>query len=103
MHPYILRLPALDIGAKAGADLAVSLVPSSRTNSKVNSVVSPTLPSIFNTTKDVPSYEAQVKISRIIEKADKEIKLLEQDLNQEKQKKKALMQLLLTGIVRVNP
>ena len=54
-------------------------------------------------TVDVPSYEAQVKISRIIEKADKEIKLLEQDLNQEKQKKKALMQLLLTGIVRVNP
>ena len=52
-------------------------------------------------TVDVPSYEAQVKISRIIEKADKEIKLLEQDLNQEKQKKKALMQLLLTGIVRV--
>jgi type I restriction enzyme S subunit len=52
-------------------------------------------------TVDVPSYEAQVKISRIIEKADKEIKLLEQDLNQEKQKKKALMQLLLTGIVSV--
>ena len=52
-------------------------------------------------TVDVPSYEAQVKISRIIEKADKEIKLLEQDLNQEKQKKKALMQLLLTGIVRI--
>ena len=59
--------------------------------------------SIFSQlTVDVPPYEAQVKISRIIEKADKEIKLLEQYLNQEKQKKKALMQLLLMGIVRVN-
>ena len=33
--------------------------------------------------------------------ADKEIDLLHRELEQEKQKKKALMQLLLTGIVRV--
>ena len=33
--------------------------------------------------------------------ADREIELLQQDIEQEKQKKKALMQLLLTGIVRV--
>lgn len=32
---------------------------------------------------------------------DREIELLQQDIEQEKQKKKALMQLLLTGIVRV--
>ena len=30
------------------------------------------------------------------------IELLQRDLGEEKQKKKALMQLLLTGIVRVN-
>ena len=34
--------------------------------------------------------------------ADREIDLLRQDLEQEVRKKKALMQLLLTGIVRVN-
>lgn len=34
--------------------------------------------------------------------ANTEINLLQKDLDQEKQKKKALMQLLLTGIVRVN-
>ncbi len=43
----------------------------------------------------------QKRISEIIKTLDKEIKLLEQELEQEKQKKKALMQLLLTGIVRV--
>lgn len=32
---------------------------------------------------------------------DREIDLLRQDIEQEKQKKKALMQLMLTGIVRV--
>ncbi len=34
--------------------------------------------------------------------ADREIELLQQELEQEKQKKKSLMQLLLTGIVRVS-
>ena len=59
--------------------------------------------SIFSQlTVDVPPYEAQLKISKIIQSTDKEIELLEKDLIQEKQKKKALMQLLLTGIVRVD-
>lgn len=43
----------------------------------------------------------QEAISKVFETADKEIDLLQQDLEQEKRKKKALMQLLLTGIVRV--
>ena len=43
----------------------------------------------------------QEAISKVLETADKEIDLLKQDLEQEKRKKKALMQLLLTGIVRV--
>ena len=50
----------------------------------------------------LPPYEEQVTIAEILSTADKEIDLLRQDLEQEKQKKKALMQLLLTGIVRVN-
>jgi len=40
-------------------------------------------------------------IEKILSTADREIELLQQDIEQEKQKKKALMQLLLTGIVRV--
>ena len=43
----------------------------------------------------------QTAIAEILSTADKEIDLLQKELEQEKQKKKALMQLLLTGIVRV--
>ena len=43
----------------------------------------------------------QVAIAEVLSSADQEIELLRQDIEQEKQKKKALMQLLLTGIVRV--
>ena len=49
----------------------------------------------------LPSIEEQKAISKILSLYDSEIELLKNDLNQEKQKKKALMQLLLTGIVRV--
>lgn len=44
----------------------------------------------------------QSALAEVFIVADKEIRLLQQSLEQEKQKKKALMQLLLTGIVRVN-
>ena len=47
------------------------------------------------------SAEEQTAIVSILETADKEIDLLTQEIEQEKQKKKALMQLLLTGIARV--
>lgn len=43
----------------------------------------------------------QSAIANIFITADREIELLQKDIDQEKQKKKALMQLLLTGIVRV--
>lgn len=43
----------------------------------------------------------QTAIAEVLSTADREIDLLRQDIEQEKQKKKALMQLLLTGIVRV--
>lgn len=51
----------------------------------------------------LPNMQEQVALSEIFSAADREIELLQQDIEQEKLKKKALMQLLLTGIVRVNP
>lgn len=45
--------------------------------------------------------EEQTAIANILSTADKEIKLLEQNLAEWNNKKKSLMQLLLTGIVRV--
>lgn len=49
----------------------------------------------------LPPVEEQRAIAQILTTADHEIELLQKDIEQEKQKKKALMQLLLTGIVRV--
>lgn len=49
----------------------------------------------------IPEIEEQTAIAEVLSTADHEIDLLQQDIEQEKQKKKALMQLLLTGIVRV--
>lgn len=52
-------------------------------------------------TIDVPDLAEQDAIAHILSTAAREIELLQKDLELEKQKKKALMQLLLTGIVRV--
>ena len=49
----------------------------------------------------IPSLPEQQVIAKVLSAADKEIELLQKSIEQEKQKKKALMQLLLTGIVRV--
>ena len=48
-----------------------------------------------------PDMKEQTAIAEVLSAADREIELLQQDIEQEKQKKKALMQILLTGIVRV--
>ena len=55
----------------------------------------------FNSKILLPLPEEQTAIAEVLSTADREIDLLRQDIEQEKQKKKALMQLLLTGIVRV--
>ena len=55
----------------------------------------------FNMPIKVGGVDEQYVIKKILVAADKEIEILQKDLDQEKQKKKALMQLLLTGIVRV--
>lgn len=52
-------------------------------------------------TIDIPDIEEQTAIAEVLSAADREIDLLRKDIEQEMQKKKALMQLLLTGIVRV--
>lgn len=49
----------------------------------------------------IPDIKEQAAIAEVLSTADREIDLLRQDIEQEKQKKKTLMQLLLTGIVRV--
>ena len=50
----------------------------------------------------VPNDEVEKEsLSQVLFTADYEIELLRQDIDQEKQKKKALMQLLLLGLVRV--
>ena len=48
----------------------------------------------------VGNLDLQKNIADILSAADKEIDLLEQELSQQEQKKKSLMQLLLTGTVR---
>ena len=50
-----------------------------------------------------PGYEEQMKISGIIRINDRKLQLLSEELQHWKQQKQALMQLLLTGIVRVKP
>lgn len=55
----------------------------------------------FNSRLLLPPLEEQTAIAEVLSTADREIDLLRQDIEQEKRKKKALMQLLLTGIVRV--
>lgn len=49
----------------------------------------------------LPSLPEQKAIADVLSAADEEISLLQKDLEQEKLKKKSLMQLLLTGFVRV--
>ena len=48
-----------------------------------------------------PTIDEQTAIANIISNADRKIELLEQELEQWQKKKHSLMQLLLTGIVRV--
>jgi type I restriction enzyme S subunit len=66
--------------------------------SKVSSI---TRQSLLSTIVVLPPLPIQRRIATILSAADREIDLLRQDLEQEERKKKALMQLLLTGIVRV--
>ena len=61
-----------------------------------------TVDDFFNSKLLLPPSEEQTAIVQVLSTADRELDLLRQDIEQEKQKKKALMQLLLTGGVRVS-
>ena len=50
---------------------------------------------------NLPPRQEQKAIAKVLSTADKEIELLEEELEQLKLQKKGLMQLLLTGIIRV--
>lgn len=60
------------------------------------------LKSLLKTTVKIPDIKEQIAISKIMKTAEREIELLENKLELIKQEKKAMMQLLLTGIARVN-
>jgi type I restriction enzyme S subunit len=49
----------------------------------------------------IPSVSIQIKIANILETADKEIDLLKKELEKIEEQKRGLMQVLLTGKVRV--
>lgn len=51
---------------------------------------------------EFPTLPEQQAIAEVLSAADREISLLQQNLEQERKKKKSLMQLLLSGLVRVN-
>ena len=55
-----------------------------------------------NYTVHIPPINEQYAIVSVLSAIDREIDLLAHIIDQEKQKKKALMQLLLSGVVRVN-
>ena len=59
------------------------------------------LTTIKSTQVALPSLKEQQKIATVLTNADKEIELLEQQLADFQQEQKALMQVLLTGKVRV--
>ena len=66
-----------------------------------------TIPHVYykdykNEKLQLPSLKEQKAIAEVLNTADKEIDLLEKELEALKLQKKGLMQLLLTGIVRVN-
>ena len=50
---------------------------------------------------ELPPRLEQIAIVNVLSKADDELDLLQKELEEQKRKKQSLMQLLLTGIVRV--
>ena len=57
---------------------------------------------VQNFVVELPTIAEQKAIANVLAAADQEITLLNAELEVWQQKKKALMQLLLTGLVRVN-
>lgn len=51
---------------------------------------------------ELPARDEQDTIANVLESSDREITLIETEIKAWQQKKKAIMQLLLTGLARVN-
>ena len=98
MYPHESIAPAF----LAYQQYSDSLIRQKNAFGKGNSIVHIHLPEISSLKISLPpTRQEQQAIADILSAADKEIDLLEQELVQQQQQKKSLMQLLLTGIVRV--
>ena len=98
MYPYESISPAF----LAYQQYSYGLIRQKNAFGKGNSIVHIHLPEISSLKISLPpTCQEQQAIADILFAADKEIDVLEQELTQQQQKKKSLMQLLLTGIVRV--
>lgn len=100
---YCTNVCGVLLDEKGNANECIAQILNSKTKYYVSYVGNPKLMNgIMGKIKiKFPPLEEQIAIANILSTQDKEIELLQQDLEQEKQKKKVLMQLLLTGIVRV--
>ncbi len=78
-----------------------SLIQIAHEGGRAHGLLNVSLRDFFNMTITVPDEEERIEISSILCAADKEIGLFEQELGALKLQKKGLMQLLLSGIVRV--
>lgn len=98
MYPYESISPAF----LAYQQYSYGLIRQKNAFGKGNSIVHIHLPEISSLKISLPpTCQEQQAIADILFAADKEIDVLEQELTQQQQKKKSLMQLLLTRIVRV--
>lgn len=100
---YCTNVCGVLLSSKINTNICIAEILNRVTKSYVSYVGNPKLMNniMENINIKIPPLQEQNKIAQILSKADEEIELLQKELEQEKQKKKALMQLLLTGIVRV--
>jgi len=100
---YCTNVCGVLISDEGYANVCVAEILNSVTKRYVSYVGNPKL--MNNVMKDIkiylPSISEQHRIAKILSTADQEIDLLKQEVEQLKEQKKGLMQLLLTGIVRV--
>jgi type I restriction enzyme S subunit len=68
---------------------------------RAHGLLNVTAPDFFNLKITIPDYNQQTAISRVLQTADKEIKLLKAKADKLKEQKKGMMQVLLTGKKRL--
>jgi type I restriction enzyme S subunit len=70
-------------------------------NASITTVATFTIEGAKNTKIKLPSIEEQTAIAQVLQAADKEISLLKAKVEKLREQKKGLMQVLLTGKVRL--